>query len=45
MVVLSVCVFAGEFGVVYKAEYNQPMEDDGYDIVTVAVKTLKGNSI
>ncbi len=30
----------GEFGVVYKAEYA-PNTDD-YEIITVAIKTLKG---
>lgn len=33
----------GEFGVVYKAEYTQATEEDGYEIHTVAVKTLKGS--
>ena len=32
----------GEFGVVYKAEYAKPMEDE---ILIVAVKTLKGKEI
>lgn len=26
----------------YKAEYTIPTEEGGYDILTVAVKTLKG---
>ena len=31
---------------VYKADYTQPSEVDGYEdsVYTVAVKTLKGNS-
>ena len=36
------CYCLGEFGVVYKAEYTIPTEEGGYEIVTVAVKTLKG---
>ena len=36
------CVIAGEFGVVYKAQYIEPEGDIGYKTSTVAVKTLKG---
>ena len=36
-------MFAGEFGVVYKAHYTEPEGDIGYKTSTVAVKTLKGN--
>ena len=36
-------LFAGEFGVVYKAHYTEPEGDIGYKTSTVAVKTLKGN--
>ena len=35
-------IIAGEFGVVYKAQYTEPEGDIGYKTSTVAVKTLKG---
>ena len=34
--------FPGEFGVVYRAEYYQPNDEEEYETFTVAVKTLKG---
>ena len=35
-------MIAGEFGVVYKAQYTEPEGEIGYKTTTVAVKTLKG---
>ena len=44
VVVVVVVVSLGEFGVVYKAEYILTTEETGYEVSTVAVKTLKGET-